>query len=115
MRKSLLLALLLPAVAFGQASLQKPAGEIAPVEGLSIRELMMPLTDIHLYGHAEKELASNGDAQYVYIFSTVALFILVIACFNYMNLATARSTKRAKEVGMRKVLGAEKRSTLTYR
>jgi len=90
-------------------NIRNEAGEIAPIEGLSIRQLMMPLTDIHLYGHAEKELASNGEAQYVYIFSTVALFILVIACFNYMNLATARSTKRAKEVGMRKVLGAEKR------
>ena len=84
-------------------------GEIAPIEGLQIRQLMTPLVDIHLHSSAEKELASNGDAQYVYIFSTVALFILVIACFNYMNLATARSTKRAKEVGMRKVLGAEKR------
>jgi putative ABC transport system permease protein len=90
-------------------NIRNAAGEIAPVEGLTIRQPMMPLTDIHLYGHAEKELASNGDAQYVYIFSTVALFILLIACFNYMNLATARSTKRSKEVGMRKVLGAEKR------
>lgn len=84
-------------------------GEINPVEGLSVRQIMMPLTDIHLQGHAEKELGSNGDAQYVYIFSTVALFILIIASFNYMNLATARSTKRAKEVGMRKVLGAGKK------
>ena len=82
--------------------------EIAAVEGLSIQILMMPLTDIHLHGHAEKEIAANGDAQYIYIFSTVAIFILVIASFNYMNLATARSTKRSKEVGMRKVLGARK-------
>ncbi len=89
-------------------NIRNQAGEIAPVEGLDIRQLMMPLTDIHLHSNAEKELASNGDAQYVYIFSTVAFFILLIACFNYMNLATARSTKRAKEVGMRKVLGAEK-------
>ncbi len=84
-------------------------GEIGPVEGLEVKMLMQPLTNIHLYGHAEKELATNGDAQYVYIFSTIALFILIIASFNYMNLATARSAKRAKEVGMRKVLGAEKR------
>lgn len=90
-------------------NIRNSSGEVGPVEGLSIRQLMTPLTDIHLYSHAEKELASNGDAQYVYIFSTVALFILIIACFNYMNLATARSTKRAREVGMRKVLGAEKR------
>ncbi|MCE7991486.1 MAG: FtsX-like permease family protein [Roseivirga sp.] len=89
-------------------NIRNQAGEIAPVEGLSVRQLMTALTDIHLYSNAEKELASNGDAQYVYIFSTVAFFILLIACFNYMNLATARSTKRSKEVGMRKVLGAEK-------
>ena len=68
----------------------------------------MPLTDIHLYGHAEKELGNNSQAQYIFIFSTVAVFILIIASFNYMNLATARSTKRSKEVGMRKVLGARK-------
>lgn len=89
-------------------NIRNQAGEFEPIEGLDIRQLMMPLTDIHLYSNAEKELASNGDAQYVYIFSTVAFFILLIACFNYMNLAIARSTKRAKEVGMRKVLGAEK-------
>ena len=89
-------------------NIRDASGEISPIEGLNVRQIMMPLTDIHLQGHAEKELSSNGDGQYVYIFSTVALFILIIASFNYMNLATARSTKRAKEVGMRKVLGAGK-------
>lgn len=83
-------------------------GEVGPVEGLEVKMIMNPLTDIHLNGHAEKEIATNGDAQYVYIFSTIALFVLIIASFNYMNLATARSAKRAKEVGMRKVLGAER-------
>lgn len=83
-------------------------GEVGPVEGLEVKMIMNPLTGIHLNGHAEKEIESNGDAQYVYIFSTIALFVLIIASFNYMNLATARSAKRAKEVGMRKVLGAEK-------
>lgn len=90
-------------------NIRDASGEINPIEGLNVREIMMPLIDIHLQGHAEKELGSNGDAQYVYIFSTIALFILIIASFNYMNLATARSTKRAKEVGMRKVLGAGKK------
>jgi len=67
---------------------------------------LMKLTDIHLYSHQDSEMEANGDIQYVYLFSAIALFILLIACINYMNLATARSAKRAKEVGMRKVVGA---------
>ncbi len=70
---------------------------------------MMPLTDIHLYSDWAWELSPSGNIQYVYIFSAVALFILLIACINFMNLATARSANRAKEVGIRKVLGTEKR------
>ncbi len=69
---------------------------------------LIPLTDIHLHSKQQNELAANGDIQYVYIFSAVALFILLIACINFMNLATARSSKRAKEVGVRKVLGSER-------
>ena len=69
---------------------------------------MIPLTDIHLYSKQTVELAPNGDIQYVYIFSAVALFILLIAGINFMNLATARSMGRAKEVGVRKVLGSER-------
>ncbi|MDX2285626.1 MAG: ABC transporter permease [Bacteroidia bacterium] len=67
---------------------------------------LQPLTDIHLYSDLMAELAPNGSIQYVYIFSVVALFILLIACVNFMNLSTARSANRAKEVGVRKVLGA---------
>ena len=67
---------------------------------------LMKLTDIHLYSHLDSEMEANGDIQYVYLFSAIAIFILLIACINYMNLATARSAKRAKEVGMRKVVGA---------
>ncbi|UHG92154.1 ABC transporter permease [Spirosoma oryzicola] len=69
---------------------------------------MTPLTDIHLRSKQQIELAPNGDIQYVYIFSAVALFILLIACINFMNLATARSANRAREVGVRKVLGSER-------
>jgi putative ABC transport system permease protein len=69
----------------------------------------MPLTDIHLHSARFPELAPNGNAQYVYIFSVVAAFILLIACINFMNLSTARSASRAKEVGIRKVLGTEKK------
>jgi putative ABC transport system permease protein len=70
------------------------------------------LTDIHLYSHLRNELEANGDISYVYLFSVVAVFILAIACINFMNLATARSVKRAREVGIRKVMGSS-RSNLT--
>jgi putative ABC transport system permease protein len=69
---------------------------------------LMPLTDIHLHSKETIQLAPNGDIQYVYIFSAVGLFILLIAGINFMNLATARSASRAKEVGVRKVLGSER-------
>ena len=62
-----------------------------------------PLTRIHLYG-----VDGGGDMRYVYVFSIIAVFILVIACINFMNLTTARSSTRAKEVGMRKVTGAQR-------
>lgn len=74
---------------------------------------LMPLTKIHLYSNRSPELESNGNIQYVYIFSAVALFILLIACINFMNLSTARSAKRAKEVGIRKVLGSGKKNLIT--
>jgi putative ABC transport system permease protein len=66
------------------------------------------LTDIHLHSHLDSELEANGNIVYVYIFSAVAFFLLLIACINFMNLATARSANRAKEVGLRKVVGAER-------
>lgn len=67
---------------------------------------LMPLSRIHLYSHKDSELEANGNIQYVYIFSVIALFILLIACVNFMNLSTARSAGRAREVGVRKVLGS---------
>jgi putative ABC transport system permease protein len=71
---------------------------------------LMPLTDIHLKSDRFPELDTNGNIQYVYIFGAVALFVLLIACINFMNLSTARSATRAKEVGIRKVLGTEKKT-----
>jgi putative ABC transport system permease protein len=65
-------------------------------------------TDIHLYSHKDDEVEENGDIKRVYIFAAIALFILIIACINYMNLSTARSVLRAKEIGVRKVVGARK-------
>ncbi|WP_226999085.1 ABC transporter permease [Flavisolibacter tropicus] len=70
---------------------------------------LIPLTDIHLRSDRSFELSPSGNIQYVVIFSAVALFILVIACINFMNLTTARSAGRAKEVGIRKVLGTDRR------
>ncbi|MDE3182970.1 MAG: ABC transporter permease [Bacteroidota bacterium] len=77
--------------------------------GNKLKYSLIPLTDIHLHSDRQFELSPSGNIQYVYIFSAVALFILLIACINFMNLTTARSANRAKEVGIRKVLGTEKK------
>lgn len=74
--------------------------------GSYFRLNLMPLTDIHLHSNMTGELDANGTAEYIYIFSAIAIFILVIACVNFMNLSTARSSNRAREVGVRKVLGS---------
>lgn len=87
-------------------------GSMAEFEqaGNKLQYSLMPLTDIHLHSDRFPELGVNGNIQYVYIFSAVAIFILLIACVNFMNLSTARSANRAKEVGIRKVLGTGKNS-----
>ena len=69
-----------------------------------------PMASIHLKGKLRGELELNGDTRVVNIFSATGLLILLIACFNYINLSTARSEKRAKEVGIRKVAGADRRN-----
>ncbi len=74
--------------------------------GLRYNYRFQPLTDIHLRSHLEDEVAPNGNVVYVYVFLMIAAFILLIACINFMNLSTARSARRAKEVGVRKVLGS---------
>lgn len=71
---------------------------------------LFPLTKIHLYSDYSYELSPSGNIQYVYIFAAVALFILLLACINFMNLSTARSASRGKEVGIRKVLGTERKT-----
>jgi putative ABC transport system permease protein len=77
--------------------------------GSYFRLNLTPLTDIHLKSNRTGELGANGTTQYVYIFSAIAIFILLIACVNFMNLSTARSSNRAREVGVRKVLGSPRK------
>jgi putative ABC transport system permease protein len=78
--------------------------------GNKIEYSLIPVKDIHLHSSRGIELSANGNIQYVYIFSAAALFILLIACINFINLTTAKSSGRAKEVGIRKVLGSEKKA-----
>ncbi|MDF2158130.1 ABC transporter permease [Algoriphagus sp. CAU 1675] len=69
---------------------------------------LWPIADIHLNSNLDSEIEPNGNIDYVYIYLAVALFILLIACINFMNLSTARSSLRSMEVGLRKVMGADK-------
>ncbi len=69
---------------------------------------LQPLTSIHLYSQLSAEIAPNNDINNIYLFLSIAFLILLIACFNYMNLTTANSMKRNREVGIRKTVGAEK-------
>ncbi len=77
-------------------------------EGQHSRYFLQPLTRIHLHSRTNFDMAQTGDIRFVLLFASIAVLVLVIACINYMNLAMARSLKRAKEVGLRKVVGAGK-------
>lgn len=70
--------------------------------------MLQPLPEIYLQSHRELEAGTNGNLSYLYLFSTFAALILLIACINFTNLATAHSARRAREVGMRKVVGARR-------
>ena len=76
--------------------------------GSNISFHLQPLTDIHLHSDFAGDLSPAGDVRYVYIFGAIALFMLLIACINFMNLSTAGASKRSREVGIRKVLGSLK-------
>ncbi len=75
---------------------------------ITVKYEMLNIQDIHLYSDFQGEPEPLGNIKYIYIFAAVALFLIIIACINYMNLATARSLKRALEVGIRKVMGAQR-------
>ena len=82
-------------------------------EGSDYNLQLMPIQDIHLKSHLLRELEANSYESYVYIFSLVAVFVLLLACINFMNLATAKAGLRSMEVGVRKVMGSAK-SQLVY-
>lgn len=82
-------------------------------QGNYLHYALMPLSRIHLYSQKQGDLEVNSNIQYVTIFSLIALIILIIACVNFMNLSTARSAGRAKEVGVRKVLGSLRKNLIT--
>jgi putative ABC transport system permease protein len=90
-------------------------GGVAAFEksGNRIRADLTPLTEIHLHSNRQQETGRNGSSQYVFIFSAIATLILLIACVNFMNLSTARSVNRAREVGVRKVLGSRRSGLIT--
>ncbi len=84
---------------YRQAGMKEPFPKLYQIQ---------PVTEIHLRSHREQEISVNNDIKYVWLFSSIAFLILFIACVNYMNLATARSIRRGREVGMRKVVGARR-------
>ncbi len=90
------------------AFLERHAGDLYREAGINLRPSLQPLVNIHLYSNRESEHEPNGDIRYVALFMVIAFLILIIACINFINLATARSEMRAREVGVRKVLGANR-------
>lgn len=97
--------------AFLDKVMGQPGDKVKPSKWTALT--LQKLTDIHLRSHLDYEAEENGDIKRVYIFSAIALFILLIACINYMNLSTARSALRAREIGIRKVVGAERKEIIT--
>lgn len=82
------------------------------LDNIHFRMELQPLTAIHLHSHLDYEMGNNGNITYVYVFSIVALLILSIAVINYVNLTTARSSVRIKEIGIRKVIGSDRKQLM---
>jgi putative ABC transport system permease protein len=93
--------------------LERNGGQDLKAAGFSKSLFIQPLPDIYLHSDYGFEVAPNGSIKYLYIFFSIAVFLLLIACINFMNLSTARSERRAKEVGLRKVIGAEKHALIS--
>lgn len=90
------------------AFLEKRLADEKKESGLWYDFYLQPITDIHLHSNLAAEMAPNGNIRYVYLFSVIGGLVLLIACANYINLSTARSAKRAKELGVRKIIGAKR-------
>lgn len=82
--------------------------DLSELENIRFEPYLQSLTSIHLHSNLMAELEANSDVGYVYAFTAIAVFVILIACINFMNLSTARSMKRAREVGLRKVVGADR-------
>lgn len=93
--------------------LDRYIGDATTSRGYYYVPFLQPIEDIYLDGNMAAQMQPVGDTTYIYMFSLIALFVLVIACINFMNLSTARSTMRAKEVGMRKVVGAHRNQLIS--
>ena len=92
--------------------LERYAGDRYRESGVVLRPSLQPLVDIHLHSHRESELEPNGDIRFVVLYTLIAFLIPLIACINFVNLATARSATRAREVGVRKAMGANRNQLL---
>ncbi|HWA35437.1 MAG TPA: ABC transporter permease [Cyclobacteriaceae bacterium] len=90
------------------AFLETHLGETRKEAGIWYDFYLQPLTAIHLHSDLASEISRNGNIKYVYTFSIIGILVLLVACANYINLSTAKSLSRAKEIGMRKVIGARR-------
>jgi len=97
---------------YAKEFMQVASREAFEKAGNRISHSLIPLTDIHLKSTRIQEMTPSGNIEYVYIFSAVAVFILIIACINFINLTTARYSNRARETGIRKVLGTTRENLI---
>ncbi|MDE2890863.1 MAG: ABC transporter permease [Gemmatimonadota bacterium] len=88
--------------------MERHLGAEMEAAGIRLKLFLQPLTDIHLHSHLDFEISPNGDIRYIYLFLVIAFIVLVLACINFMNLSTARSEYRSMEIGLRKVVGANR-------
>ncbi|MFC2160468.1 ABC transporter permease [Acidobacteriota bacterium] len=95
------------------AIVEKQVGSLLKYVKGELTLFLQSLTSIHLHSNLKQEISGNSSIAYIYIFAVIAILILATACFNFTNLATARSANRAKEVGIRKVLGGNRRQIIT--
>lgn len=97
---------------YGAADMSNRLGANYAELGHRLHFFLQPLRDIHLHSKLDLEVKPTSDARYLYLLAAVALFILVLSCINFINLATARSAERAREVGIRKVMGSTRPSLI---